>query len=63
MSKLVKRPWGTYAVLAKSKDFLLKKIHNEQWILFFEHDPNYQACTIDLGSRNYFMKKPVVISE
>ena len=26
MSKLVKRPWGTYTVLAKSKDFLLKKI-------------------------------------
>ena len=47
----------------KEKDFLLKKMYNEQWILFFEHDPNYQACTIDLGSRNYFMKKPVVISE
>ena len=26
MSKLVKRPWGTYTILAKSKDFLLKKI-------------------------------------
>ena len=26
MSKLVKRPWGTYSVLAKSKDFLLKRI-------------------------------------
>ena len=26
MNKIVKRPWGTYVVLAKSKDFLLKKI-------------------------------------
>ena len=47
----------------KEKDFLLKKIHNEQWILFFEHDPNYQACTVDLGAKNYSMQNPVVISE
>ena len=47
----------------KEKDLLLKKMYNEQWILFFEHDPNYQACTIDLGTKNYSMKKPVLISE
>ena len=47
----------------KEKEFLLKKIYNEQWILFFEHDPNYQACTIDLGVKNYSMQKKVVISE
>ena len=47
----------------KEKDFLLKKMYNEQWILFFEHDPNYQACTIDLVTKNYSMKEPVVISE
>ena len=45
------------------KDLLLKKMYNEQWILFFEHDPNYQACTIDLGTKNFSMKKPVIISE
>ena len=47
----------------KEKDLLLKKIYYEQWILFFEHDPNYQACTVDLGAKNYFMKKQVIISE
>ncbi len=47
----------------KEKEFLLKKIYNEQWILFFEHDPNYQACTIDLGAKNFSMQKKVVISE
>ena len=27
MSKIIKRPWGAYVVIAKSKDFLLKKIN------------------------------------
>ena len=26
MSKIVKKPWGAYVVIAKSKDFLLKKM-------------------------------------
>ena len=26
MSKIIKRPWGAYVIIAKSKDFLLKKI-------------------------------------
>ena len=26
MNKIFKRPWGTYVILAKSKNFLLKKI-------------------------------------
>lgn len=26
MNKIIKRPWGTYVVLARSKDFLIKKI-------------------------------------
>ena len=47
----------------KEKDLLLKKMYNEQWILFFEHDPNYQACTVDLCTKNYSIKKSVVISE
>ena len=47
----------------KEKDLILKKMYNEQWILFFEHDPNYQACKIDLVAKNYSMKEPVVISE
>ena len=50
-------------ITVKEKDLLLKKMYNQQWILFFEHDPNYQACTIDLVTKNYSMKEPVVISE
>ncbi len=30
MKFLVKRPWGNYIVLSKSKDFLLKKIKQEK---------------------------------
>ena len=51
------------AETVKEKDSLLKKMHNEEWILFFEHDPKYQACTINLEGKHYSMHKPVVISE
>ena len=37
MKKLVIRPWGNYTVLAKSKDFLLKKIVvNPQGVLSYQ---------------------------
>ena len=26
MTNIIKRPWGSYIVIAKSKDYLLKKI-------------------------------------
>ena len=63
MSKLVKRPWGTYTVLAKSKDFLLKKItvlpegvlsyqsHNyrsEHWIII------EGKATVIINNRTYY---------
>ena len=51
------------AGVTQEKDSLLKKMHNEEWILFFEHDPKYQACTINLEGKHYSMHKPVVISE
>jgi glyoxylase-like metal-dependent hydrolase (beta-lactamase superfamily II) len=47
----------------KEKDRLLKKMHDEEWILFFEHDPIYQACTISFDGKHYCMNKQVVISE
>ena len=47
----------------KEKGRLLKKMYNEEWILFFEHDPKYQACTISLEGKHYCINKPVVISE
>ena len=63
MSKLVKRPWGTYNVLAKSKDFLLKKItvlpegvlsyqsHNyrsEHWVII------EGKATVIINNRTYY---------
>ena len=47
----------------KEKDSLLKKMHDEEWILFFEHDPIYQACTINFDGKHYCMNKQVIISE
>ena len=47
----------------KEKDSLLKKMHDEEWILFFEHDPIYQACTIGVEGKHYCINKPVNISD
>ena len=47
----------------KEKDILLKKMHDEEWILFFEHDPIYQACTIGVEGKHYCINKPVIISD
>ena len=47
----------------KEKDSLLKKMHDEEWILFFEHDPIYQACTIGIEGKHYCINKPVIISD
>ena len=47
----------------KEKDSLLKKMHDEEWILFFEHDPIYQACTIGIEGKHYCINKPGIISD
>tara|TARA_B100000214_G_scaffold367160_1_gene336980 strand:- start:959 stop:1807 length:849 start_codon:yes stop_codon:yes gene_type:complete len=47
----------------EEKQSILSKMHEEEWILFFEHDPLIQACTIQLCDKHYSMKKMVVISE
>ena len=51
----------TKTMLEKSK--LLKKMCDEEWILFFEHDPFYQACTIEMKGKYYGIKSIVKISE
>ena len=45
------------------KSKLLKKMYEEEWILFFEHDPFYQACTIDMKGKYYCIKNILKISE
>ena len=50
-------------VSIKEKQQLLKQMFQKDWILFFEHDPYFQACTIDWDGHKYKMKNSVVISE
>ncbi|GIS53160.1 hypothetical protein Ct9H90mP29_02020 [bacterium] len=38
-------------------------MQDEEWILFFEHDPNIQACTVHKDGKHYKMKEGVLISE
>ena len=53
--------YPTRTMLEKSN--LLKKMCDEEWILFFEHDPFYQACTIEMKGKDYGIKSIVKISE
>ena len=50
-------------VTMKEKEYLLNKMYLEDWILFFEHDPNIQACKIDRDGQKYKIKKSVIVSE
>jgi len=50
-------------VTVQEKERLLSKIVNENWVLFFEHDPNIQACTIHQDGKHFNMKNSVIISE
>ena len=50
-------------VTVQEKNNLLKKMFEKEWILFFEHDPNFQACIIDWDGKKYSMKKEVIVSE
>ena len=42
MNNVVKRPWGTYTVLAKSKDYLLKKPKLPEGVLSYQSH-NYRS--------------------
>ena len=44
------------------KKYLLSKIVDEDWIVFFEHDPIRQACKVKYNGRQYDLKETVVIS-
>ncbi len=50
-------------VTMKEKEYLLNKMYLEDWILFFEHDPNIQACKIDRDGQKYKIKKSIIVSE
>lgn len=47
----------------QEKQKFLPKAVEENWILFFEHDPVHQACTVHLDGKHYRLKESVAISE
>ncbi len=50
-------------VTIEEKRRLLPKIVDENWTLFFEHDPLVEACSVSFNGRHYHRKDPVVLSE
>jgi len=63
MSKIVKKPWGTFVVIAKSKDFLLKKMTIKPEGVLSYQSHNYRSehwiiiegkATIIINNRTYY---------
>ena len=47
----------------QEKQRLLPQMEHEEWILFFEHDPFVQACTVQKDGKHFKMKNKVSISD
>ena len=47
----------------EEKQKLLQKMEREDWILFFEHDPHIQACTVHKNGKHYKLNKEIKISD
>jgi len=50
-------------VTMEEKQKLLQKMEREDWILFFEHDPLIQACTVHKDGKHYKLNKEIKISD
>ena len=50
-------------VTMEEKRKLLQKMECEDWILFFEHDPLIQACTVYKDGKHYKLNKRIQISD
>jgi glyoxylase-like metal-dependent hydrolase (beta-lactamase superfamily II) len=50
-------------VTMEEKQTLLQKMEREDWILFFEHDPHIQACTVHKDGKHYKLNKEIKISD
>ena len=46
-------------VTMEEKQKLLQKMEREDWILFFEHDPHIQACTVHKDGKHYKLNKEI----
>ena len=47
----------------EEKREILPKIVDEEWTIFFEHDPVFQAAKVDFDGKHYQLKEGVTISE
>lgn len=47
----------------EEKRNLLPKVVDENWMLFFEHDPLIRACTVQFDGKHYQMKEKVDFNE
>ena len=52
---------GSLEIKEKSK--LMPKAVEENWTIFFEHDPLNQACKVHFDGKHFRLKKSVIISE
>ena len=50
-------------VTMEEKQKILQKMEREDWILFFEHDPHIQACTVHKDGKHYKLNKEIKISD
>lgn len=50
------------ALTVQEKGEILPTIVDEEWIIFFEHDPVHQAATVQFDGKHYRLKDSVIIS-
>ena len=50
------------ALTVQEKGEILPTIVDEDWIIFFEHDPVHQAATVQFDGKHYRLKDSVIIS-
>ena len=50
------------ALTVQEKGEILPTIVDEGWIIFFEHDPVYQAATVQFDGKHYRLKDSVIVS-
>ena len=51
------------ALTLNEKSKLMPKVVEENWTIFFEHDPTHQACKVGYDGKHFRLKESVVISE
>ena len=50
------------ALTVQEKGEILPTIVDEDWIIFFEHDPVHQAATVQFDGKHYRLKDSVIVS-